>query len=176
MNLGAFVRYAFPEEDLDQLAFAPFPKIDAEGIGRFEEFSLNSIHIPANAKNKQGAREFLAYFYQPENLGAYLEPGGNVPPRNDLPPSKDPLVNVAVESAEDGHRARRNITTATAIPTWRRRVSSASRNSWQSPSGATPSWSASRARASASTRSKSPPGDRAGGGQHAPPPARSSRQ
>ncbi|EJK81413.1 ABC transporter substrate-binding protein [Rhizobium sp. AP16] len=96
MNLGAFVRYAFPKEDLDQLAFAPFPSIDPK-VGRFEEFSLNSVHIPANAKNKQGAREFLAYFYRPENLGPYLEPGGNIPPRNDLPPSKDPLVNAAVD-------------------------------------------------------------------------------
>ncbi|HEY0122139.1 MAG TPA: ABC transporter substrate-binding protein [Rhizobium sp.] len=96
MNLGAFVRYVFPKEELDQLAFAPFPTIDPK-VGRFEEFSLNSVHIPANAKNKQGAREFLAYFYRPENLGPYLEPGGNIPPRNDLPPSKDPLVNAAVE-------------------------------------------------------------------------------
>lgn len=97
MNLGAFVRYAFPDEDLPQLHFAPFPKIDAN-LERYEEFSLNSVHIPANAKNKVGAREFLAHFYKPENLSAYLEPAGNVPPRNDLPTSKDPLVNAAVES------------------------------------------------------------------------------
>jgi multiple sugar transport system substrate-binding protein len=96
MNLGAFVRATFPKDQLDQLAFAPFPTIDPK-VGRFEEFSLNSVHIPKNAKNKQGAREFLAYFYKPENLGAYLEPAGNVPPRNDLPPSKDPLVNAAVD-------------------------------------------------------------------------------
>lgn len=97
MNLGAFVRAAFPEADLPQLAFSPFPTITA-GIGRYEEFSLNSVHIPKNAKNKAGAREFLAHFYKPENLAAYLEPAGNVPPRTDLPPSKDPLVNAAVES------------------------------------------------------------------------------
>lgn len=97
MNLGAFVRSSFPKEELDQLAFAPFPTIDPK-VGRFEEFSLNSVHIPANAKNKQGARDFLAYFYRPENLGPYLAPGGNVPPRNDLPPSQDPLVNAAVEA------------------------------------------------------------------------------
>lgn len=96
MNLGAFVRYVFPKEELDQLAFAPFPTVDSK-IGRFEEFSLNSVHIPKNAKNKQGARDFLAYFYKPENLAPYLEPGGNIPPRTDLPPSKDPLVNAAVD-------------------------------------------------------------------------------
>jgi len=52
----------------------------------------------AGADADEGAREFLAYFYKPENLATYLEPGGNVPPRTDLPPSKDPLVNAAVES------------------------------------------------------------------------------
>jgi len=97
MNLGAFVKYAFPKDDVGQLSFAPFPKIDAN-LQRYEDFSLNSIHIPANAKNKQGAREFLAFFYKPENLAAFLEPDGNVPPRSDLPPSKDPLVNLAVEN------------------------------------------------------------------------------
>lgn len=97
MNLGAFLRAAFTEADLPQLSFAPFPTLDAS-VPRFEEFSLNSVHIPANGKNKQGAREFLAYFYKPENLATYLEPGGNVPPRSDLPPSKNPLVNAAVES------------------------------------------------------------------------------
>ncbi|MER9252251.1 substrate-binding domain-containing protein [Mesorhizobium sp. M0598] len=97
MNLGAFVKATFPEQDLEQLTFAPFPKIDG-ALDRYEEFSVNSVHIPANAKNKAGAREFLAFFYRPENFGPYLEPGGNVPPRNDLPASKDPLVNAAVES------------------------------------------------------------------------------
>ncbi|WFU11300.1 ABC transporter substrate-binding protein (plasmid) [Rhizobium sp. CB3090] len=97
MNLGAFLKSAFTAEDLPQLSYATFPVLDPK-VGHFEEFSVNSIHIPANAKNKQGAREFLAYFYKPENLASYLEPGGNVPPRNDLPPSKDPLVNVAVET------------------------------------------------------------------------------
>ncbi|MBY5782531.1 carbohydrate ABC transporter substrate-binding protein [Rhizobium leguminosarum] len=97
MNLGAFLRSAFTAEDLPQLSYATFPVLDAK-VGHFEEFSVNSIHIPAKAKNKQGAREFLAYFYKPENLAAYLEPAGNVPPRSDLPPSKDPLVNVAVET------------------------------------------------------------------------------
>lgn len=96
MNLGNFVKYVIPEADLPHLTFVPFPKI--ADIGRFEDFSTDSIHIPSNAKNKELAREFLAFIYQPENLSAYLEPAGNVPPRNDLPPSKDPLVNAAVES------------------------------------------------------------------------------
>ncbi|TGQ04778.1 MULTISPECIES: ABC transporter substrate-binding protein [unclassified Mesorhizobium] len=96
MDLGGFVRSAFPEADLPQLAYAPFPEIEP-GVARYEDFSVNSIHVPANAKNKQGARDFLAYFYKPENLGAFLAAEGAIPPRNDCPPSHDPLVNTAVE-------------------------------------------------------------------------------
>jgi multiple sugar transport system substrate-binding protein len=96
MNLGNFVKYAVPEADQQHLTFVPFPKI--ADIPRFEDFSTDSIHVPANAKNKELARQFLAFFYQPENLHAFLAPAGNVPPRNDMPPSDDPLVNAAVES------------------------------------------------------------------------------
>jgi multiple sugar transport system substrate-binding protein len=97
LDLGSFVKYAFPEEDRPQMAFTPFPEV-MPGMDRYEDFSVNSIHVPAKAKNKQGARDFLAYLYQPDNLGALLEAEGTVPPRNDCPPSKDPMVNAAVES------------------------------------------------------------------------------
>ncbi len=97
MDLAGFIKYGFPAEEQDQIAFAPFPEI-TPGLPRYEDFALNSIHIPKNAKNKEGAREFLAYLYQPENLAAYLAPEGAVPPRSDCPPSADPLVNAAVES------------------------------------------------------------------------------
>ncbi len=97
MDLGGFIKSAFPAGDEAQIAFAPFPEI-VSGVERYEDFSVNSVHIPAKAKNRQGARDFLAHFYQPENLGAFLEAEGTIPPRNDCPPSKDPLVNIAVES------------------------------------------------------------------------------
>ncbi len=97
MDLGGFIKYSFPADQQDQIKFAPFPRIVAD-MPRYEDFSLNSIHIPAKAKNKQGARDFLAYFYQPKNLGAFVEAESGVPPRNDCPPSKDPIVNQAVES------------------------------------------------------------------------------
>lgn len=97
MDLGGFVKYGFPADQQDQIAFAPFPQIVAD-MPRYEDFALNSIHVPKNGKNKQGARDFLAYFYKPENLGAFVEAESGVPPRSDCPPSKDPLVNQAVES------------------------------------------------------------------------------
>ncbi|CAN7275656.1 ABC transporter substrate-binding protein [Pararhizobium sp. LjRoot238] len=97
MDLAGFIKYGFPEHQQDQIAFSPFPEI-TKGMARYEDFALNSIHVPKNAKNKEGAREFLAYFYQPENLSAFLETESAVPPRSDCPPSKDPLINAAVES------------------------------------------------------------------------------
>jgi len=97
MDLAGFIKYGFPEDQQDQIAFSPFPEI-TKGMARYEDFALNSIHVPKNAKNKEGAREFLAYFYQPENLSAFLETESAVPPRSDCPPSKDPLINAAVES------------------------------------------------------------------------------
>ncbi|MBS1182923.1 MAG: nucleoside transporter, permease protein 1 [Proteobacteria bacterium] len=97
MDLGGFIKYGFPPEEVDQIAYAPFPVID-KSMPRYEDFSLNSVHVPKNGKNKENARDFLAYFYKPENLAAFLEAESAVPPRNDCPPSKDPLINAAVES------------------------------------------------------------------------------
>ena len=95
MDLGGFIKYAFPPEEVEQIAYAPFPKM-VEGMGKFEDFSVNSVHVPSNGANKEGARDFLAYFYKPENLGKFLEPEGAIPPRNDMPPSADPMVNLAM--------------------------------------------------------------------------------
>ncbi|SEH98952.1 carbohydrate ABC transporter substrate-binding protein, CUT1 family [Rhizobium tibeticum] len=97
MDLAGFIKYGFPEGQQDQIAFTPFPQI-VDGMARYEDFALNSIHVPKNAKNKESARDFLAYFYKPDNLSAFLETESAVPPRSDCPPSKDPLVNAAVES------------------------------------------------------------------------------
>lgn len=95
MDLGGFIKYAFPPEDIGQIAYAPFPEM-VEGMGKFEDFAVNSVHVPSNGENKEGARDFLAYFYKPENLGKFLEPEGAIPPRNDMPPSADPMVNLAM--------------------------------------------------------------------------------
>jgi multiple sugar transport system substrate-binding protein len=96
MDLGNFIKYAFPPEDLAQVRFAPFPEIKP-GMAQYEDFSVDSIHLPSGSKNKELAREFLAYFYKPENLAAYLAPEGNVPARNDCPISDDPILKMAVE-------------------------------------------------------------------------------
>lgn len=97
--LGNFARRVFPDDQVEQLGFIPFPQIQP-GVGPFEEFSVNSIHIPARAKNKELARDFLAYFYRPENLGAYLQPDGNIPARKDVKMQVDPLMQSVVDTLQ----------------------------------------------------------------------------
>ncbi len=96
MDLGNFIKYAFPPEDLRHVRFAPFPTIKP-GVEQFEDFSVDSIHLPSGSKNKELAKEFLAFFYKPENLSAYLSPEGNVPARSDCAIGDDPILKMAVE-------------------------------------------------------------------------------
>lgn len=97
MDLGPFLNRAFPKEEVPQMRFAAFPVIDPS-IGRYEDFSSDSIHIPAGAKNPEAARDFLTYFYSAENLARYCEPEGNVPARTDI----DASANHVVAQAQKG--------------------------------------------------------------------------
>jgi len=60
MLIGNFITPNFPPEVDDHMDFFVFPEI-TPGIGRFEEAPMNSVHIPARARNKDDARKFLAF-------------------------------------------------------------------------------------------------------------------
>jgi multiple sugar transport system substrate-binding protein len=60
MLIGNFIVANFPEHVRDRMDFMPFPAV-ATGIGRFEDAPVNSVHIPAGARNKGDARRFLAF-------------------------------------------------------------------------------------------------------------------
>jgi multiple sugar transport system substrate-binding protein len=60
MLIGNFIVPNFPAALRERMEFARFPTIDP-AIGRFEDAPMNSIHIPARARNKAAARRFLAY-------------------------------------------------------------------------------------------------------------------
>jgi multiple sugar transport system substrate-binding protein len=60
MLIGNYIVPNFPAEVRDRMGFAPFPAV-TPGVGRFEDAPMNSIHIPANARNKEDALRFLAY-------------------------------------------------------------------------------------------------------------------
>nr|WP_176083847.1 extracellular solute-binding protein [Martelella sp. HB161492] len=95
LDLGSFVKQVTPAEDIDQIRFQLFPTIDPS-IGRYEDFSVDSIHIPSGAPNPEVAREFLTYFYQPDNLATYIKPDGNPPARIDVDLNDDPIIAMAI--------------------------------------------------------------------------------
>ena len=60
MLIGNYIVANFPHDVRPRMAFAPFPVIDPS-IGRYEEAPMNTLHIPAHARNKADARAFLAF-------------------------------------------------------------------------------------------------------------------
>ena len=60
MLIGNFIVANFPEDVRDRMDFMAFPAV-ATGVGRFEDAPVNSVHIPAGARNKGDARRFLAF-------------------------------------------------------------------------------------------------------------------
>ena len=60
MLIGNYIVANFPPDVRPRMAFAPFPVVDAS-VGRYEEAPMNTLHIPARARNKADARAFLAF-------------------------------------------------------------------------------------------------------------------
>ena len=60
MLIGNFITQGFPPEIAPKMDFAPFPQV-AAGVADAEEAPMQSIHIPAGAKNKDDARKMLAF-------------------------------------------------------------------------------------------------------------------
>jgi multiple sugar transport system substrate-binding protein len=64
MLIGNYIVPGIPAAARERIEFAPFPAMRAGG-GVFEEAPTNTIHIPAQARNKADARKFLAFVMQP---------------------------------------------------------------------------------------------------------------
>ncbi len=64
--IGNFITPNFPDELEGKFSFFQFPIIDP-AVGIVEEAPIDSLHIPAKAKNKEDARTFLAYMARPES-------------------------------------------------------------------------------------------------------------
>jgi multiple sugar transport system substrate-binding protein len=60
MLIGNFITQGFPPEIAGKMQFAPFPQIVA-GVPDAEEAPMESINIPAQAKNVPDAKKFLAF-------------------------------------------------------------------------------------------------------------------
>jgi multiple sugar transport system substrate-binding protein len=63
--IGSFLGQALPADMKDKIGFFSFPTIKPD-VQRGEDAPVDSMHIPAKAKNKAGARRFLEYIAKPE--------------------------------------------------------------------------------------------------------------
>ncbi|HYR01402.1 MAG TPA: ABC transporter substrate-binding protein [Casimicrobiaceae bacterium] len=60
MLIGNYIVGNFPPEQREQMAFFRFPTM-REDVGRFEDAPMNTVHVPARARNKADAKRFLAF-------------------------------------------------------------------------------------------------------------------
>ena len=60
MLIGNYIVPGFPPEVRNQMDFAPFPRINP-AVGAYEDAPMNSLHIPARARNQDAAKRFLAH-------------------------------------------------------------------------------------------------------------------
>jgi multiple sugar transport system substrate-binding protein len=60
MLIGNFIVPNFPPEVKDNMDFFPVPKIVAD-MADYEEAPMDSVHVPAKAKNKEDAKKFMAF-------------------------------------------------------------------------------------------------------------------
>lgn len=69
MLIGNFITPNFPPDVAKDMAYTPFPTIK-EGVGDGEDAPIDTIAIPARAKNKADAMAFLAYALRADVQGA----------------------------------------------------------------------------------------------------------
>ena len=60
MLIGNYIVPSFPPEMRNKMDFAPFPRINP-AVGAYEDAPMNSVHIPARARNPEAARRFLVH-------------------------------------------------------------------------------------------------------------------
>ncbi|MGH8779319.1 ABC transporter substrate-binding protein [Paraburkholderia sp.] len=84
----------------DRLGFMPFPAI-SPNVPRAEEAPIETVHIPAKAKNKADARRFLVYLSRPEvqaRFGAMTE---ELPVNRNAPLPTDPYLKAGAAMLAD---------------------------------------------------------------------------
>ncbi|SUZ32758.1 Multiple sugar-binding protein [Roseibaca ekhonensis] len=104
--MGNFVVAPMREAGLtdDQLGFYQFPEI-TPGIPMAEDAPTDTLHIPAQAENKENARAFLRYMASAENQGIVNETLGQLPVNRNATVPDDKFIQAGFEllsNAEGG--------------------------------------------------------------------------
>jgi multiple sugar transport system substrate-binding protein len=76
--IGSFIVPHFPAGMRERMAFFPFPSVK-HGVPQYEEAPMNSVHIPARARNHDNARNFLQFLLTPEVQQSLAEALGQIP-------------------------------------------------------------------------------------------------
>jgi multiple sugar transport system substrate-binding protein len=96
--LGPYVRTSLPAELHERIGFFKFPEVKP-GVPNYEELSVNGVAIPSGAKNKALAKQFLAFFAQPQNIADFAKAGAVLPGRTDVT-LDDPFSMSQIEHAK----------------------------------------------------------------------------
>jgi multiple sugar transport system substrate-binding protein len=94
--IGSFLGQALPADMKDKIGFFPFPTIKPD-VQRGEDAPVDSMHIPAKAKNKAGARRFLEYIAKPEVQEELAVGLASLPANVNSKPPADPLNQEGLE-------------------------------------------------------------------------------
>ncbi len=86
----------------DQLGFMQFPAITPD-IPMAEDAPTDTLHIPANASNKEDARKFLAYLAGPEVQSQINATLGQLPVNNQSEVPEDPFLSQGFEMLSNAH-------------------------------------------------------------------------
>jgi multiple sugar transport system substrate-binding protein len=96
MLIGHFIVPQFPRDVRHRMAFARFPAV-RPGIGRYEEAPVNTIHIPARARNPDDARKFLAFVLRPDVQAELNRAMLQIPVHLEADLAEDPFVQAGRE-------------------------------------------------------------------------------
>lgn len=102
--IGNFFTQTIPADMNGKFGFFPFPVIKPD-IADGEDAPVDTIHIPAKAKNKADARKFLEFVAKPETQQTIAEGIKQLPPNQNAKAPADPFL-------EAGYKLLQNAKTA----------------------------------------------------------------
>jgi multiple sugar transport system substrate-binding protein len=103
MLIGHYIVANFPPEVRPRMEFARFPVVRT-GIGRAEEAPVNSLHIPARARNKEDARKFLAFVLRADVQEALNRAMLQIPVRLDAAPADERFLRLGQQHLKEAER------------------------------------------------------------------------
>ena len=93
--IGNFVTPQLGDQE-ENVGFFQFPIIDPEmGVG--EDAPMDTVHIPAKAKNKEDARKFLAYLASAEIQTQINAAINQIPPHKDAKAADNYFLNIGIK-------------------------------------------------------------------------------